>query len=360
VDRRSLLKIIDAFMGSIAVRLLKKATSVSVPASPRKALFIRPGGIGDAVLLVPAVTAFSRAYPEAAVDVLAERRNRDVFKMCPMVSNTYCYDSFRDFGTVLSNTYDIVIDTEQWHRLSAVVARIIGGKMSIGFATNERARMFNSVVQYSHSKYEVDSFLSLLDPLTIDRSEPSLPYLHLPKEAAERAGSALGPLAFQNFITLFPGASVKEKCWGDINFKRLAAELHRKCIPLVVLGNGIEDVKAAEAIVDGTNALNLVGKTTLIETAGVLDRAVLSISGDSGVLHMAIGLGTPTISLFGPSNVLKWAPIMNPHTVLHRGLQCSPCSKFGLTPQCRRGTECMAIPVEHVLHHVVKLWDSSR
>lgn len=103
---------------------------------------------------------------------------------------------------------------------------------------------------------------------------------------------------------------------------------------------GPDDLEDGELIA-GTNGLNLAGKTTLVETAAVIARSSSAVSGDSGVLHLAVGLDVSTVSLFGPGIAAKWSPRGEKHVVLNHNISCSPCTKFGSTPPCPYGARCM-------------------
>ena len=118
-----LMKYLDRVVGRAAVRCFPTA-SAGVARELSNVLIIRPGGIGDAVLLVPAILALKKAFPGVRITILAEKRNGAVFSLCPAVDELLLYDRAADLWTALSGTYDAVIDTEQWHRLSAVVARL--------------------------------------------------------------------------------------------------------------------------------------------------------------------------------------------------------------------------------------------
>jgi ADP-heptose:LPS heptosyltransferase len=126
-------------------------------------------------------------------------------------------------------------------------------------------------------------------------------------------------------------------------------------IPVVVVG-GSEDRRQGEEIVSGGKGLNLTGRTSLSETAAVIQRSVLLLSGDSGILHIAVGLDKPTVSLFGPGRARKWAPRGERHIVINKGLSCAPCTTFGTTPPCPIGAKCMGdITVDEVFNAVTVL-----
>lgn len=347
VSKIEILKRIDSVLGKMAVRLFSVPSQQGTGTS--SFLLIRPGGIGDAVLLAPAIRALRRAYPEATIDLLAERRNSGIFSLAPEVNNVFHYDAPRELMAALRRRYDVVIDTEQWHRLSAVVARLTGAQVSIGFATNERSRLFTHHIPYSQDEYEAISFLNLLMPLAIDK-HAALPvsFLTVPETAKQRVEGLLGDLSGKSFIAIFPGGSIPERRWDTERFKGLAGILNAEGIPVVVVG-GKEDASAGEIIIAGNYGINLAGKTSLVETAAVIEKSALLVSGDSGILHVGVGLGRPTVSLFGPGIAKKWAPQGPRHIVINKNLPCSPCTSFGYTPKCPISAGCMAeITVDEV------------
>jgi ADP-heptose:LPS heptosyltransferase len=350
-----LLKTLDRLVGTVLVYLLPKPR-VAPYLDPRRILFIRPGGIGDAVLLIPAINSLKGRFPESSISVLAEKRNAAIFSFCRAVDQTFRYDSLRDLVHVLNDTYDVIIDTEQWHRLSAVIARLTSAPMRIGFATNERKRLFTHPVSYSHDDHEEDSFFSLVEPFRIAKTHAVIaPFLSLPEDAVVSTAEKLGVIADSRYVVLFPGASIPERRWGNKKFRELALRIHEHGLGVVVVG-GKGDEGAGETITGEGIGHNLAGRTSLAETAVVLTKSSLLVTGDSSVLHIAVALGVPTVSLFGPGIERKWAPTGDYHLVLNRHLSCSPCTRFGYTARCSMGARCLAeIEVDAVEEAVMEL-----
>lgn len=336
----SFIKLLDNYLG----RFLSLALGSQLPGhflEPVKILLIRPGGIGDALLLAAAIDSIKKTYPQICITVLAERRNAAVFPLVPGVDEVFRYDRPCEFFRALRGRYDAVIDTEQWYRLSAVAARLVRAPIKIGFDTNERRRMFTHGIRYDQNAYEPDSFSALLKPLGVDsRQDDGAVTVSLPEQAVIRARQLLQPLGSDAFVAMFPGASIDEKRWGAGRFRLVAKRLSEGGFKVVVVG-GREDRKDGDIIAGGAG-LNLAGRTTLAETAAVIARSRLVVSGDSGVLHLAAGLDIPTVSLFGPSSVAKWAPRGDKHIVLNHFLSCSPCSRFGSIPSCPLDARCIA------------------
>ena len=144
-----LLKKLDAFVGLISASVLSIPLKKESRSPVDSLLLIRPGGIGDAILLAPVIRSLKKIYPSIHITVLAEQRNAGVFPLIPGVDRLLCYDRPRELLQALRRGYAAVIDTEQWYRLSAVVARIASAPVKIGFATNERRRMFTHPVPYA-------------------------------------------------------------------------------------------------------------------------------------------------------------------------------------------------------------------
>ncbi|MDT8317849.1 MAG: glycosyltransferase family 9 protein, partial [bacterium] len=126
-------------------------------------------------------------------------------------------------------------------------------------------------------------------------------------------------------------------------FRELAEKLNGAGYAVAAVG-GKCDFASGDRMTKGlSHAVNLCGSFSLVETAALLERAALLITGDSGILHLAFGVGTGTLSLFGPGNEIKWAPRGRMHQTISGNIDCRPCTKFGDIPACRRNIECMLL-----------------
>jgi len=99
------------------------------------------------------------------------------------------------------------------------------------------------------------------------------------------------------------------------------------------------------------SAVNLSGKTSLHQLAYLMTRMKLFISNDSGPLHLAAAMKTPTIFFYGPETPNLYGPWGESNTVFYKHLECSPCINIYNAKRidCRRGAECVKrITVEEV------------
>jgi lipopolysaccharide heptosyltransferase II len=140
----------------------------------------------------------------------------------------------------------------------------------------------------------------------------------------------------RSFTLLGPGAAHFTKRWPPEYWTALAADLARQDRALVVTGGRAEReigdaiVTAATAAGRGTIAANSAGEFALQETGALLKRAEALIVGDTGVMHMATAVGTPIVTMMGPTVApFGFYPYHANATVLERALYCRPCTPFG-------------------------------
>ncbi|MEQ9619262.1 MAG: glycosyltransferase family 9 protein [Deltaproteobacteria bacterium] len=350
-------------LGCLVAKLMVNPRKESHNGDPR-ILVIRPGGIGDAALLYPALSELRKNFPGSRIDVLAEKRNGGILEGCPFISDLILYD-YRPHETlygVMKRHYDIVIDTEQWHRLTAALSYLTGASVRAGFETNERAELFTLPVKYSESDYEVLSFLNLISAVTgknheFDENEPFIPVDAGGDNALAQSISEFGK-SKKAVAGMFTGATIRERRWGVEKFARLSGELSAEGIGTVIVGGGADERDALrfKEIAGNEHVLDFTGKTSLMETASIISLLNLFVTGDTGLMHVAYGVGTPTVSLFGAGIQGKWAPPGDNHIAINKRVPCSPCTKFGYTPPCPYHVRCLSeITVEEVRESVIEL-----
>jgi lipopolysaccharide heptosyltransferase II len=346
-----LLKAVDAVVGRGLAALLslwpgrKSSQEAAAANPPSRILVIRPGGIGDAVLFVPMLRALRAAWPEAELHLLLERRNRGVLQGTGLADRLHLYDRPGDLLGVVRESFDMVIDTEQFHYLAAVVGRLTGAPRRIGFATNGRRRLLTETVDYDETVYEVHSFLDLAAAATGSRApwDPDAPFYPVTELARQRARERLEPLEGLRRVAIHPGASIPERRWPPERYAELALMLARNEIGIVVLGGPADGQAAAviERALGDRPSVNLATRCSLAEAAAVVEQVDVYVSADSGVLHLAYGVGTPTVHLFGPGVLSKWGPQGKRFVTIRTDAPCSPCTRFGYTPPCNQGMVCM-------------------
>ncbi len=134
-------------------------------------------------------------------------------------------------------------------------------------------------------------------------------------------------------VAFAPGAVGSSKRWPSTAYAELARRLLGDGCAVWVLGGPNEKPLAAE-IVGDSDARDLTGDD-LREAIFALAAASAAVSNDSGLLHVAAALGTPSIGIFGPTSPWHWAPLNPLAAVMQANIEltCRPCHK----PVCRVG-----------------------
>jgi ADP-heptose:LPS heptosyltransferase len=175
--------------------------------------------------------------------------------------------------------------------------------------------------------------------LTLDRNAPErasvLPRIYLTEAESHAAERRLSPISCQGpRVALHPYATHPSKQWPTENWVRLAALLDAQGVNWFVVGRN-------ETPLTNGHERDLTNQTDLRATCALLGRADLLVTGDSGPMHLACGVGTPVVALFGPT-ARAWGfyPAGERDVVLERDMPCRPCSLHG-AGQCAHGFECM-------------------
>jgi ADP-heptose:LPS heptosyltransferase len=169
-------------------------------------------------------------------------------------------------------------------------------------------------------------------------------HVPIPVGAARRMDDFLGEQGMKShdlLVAVNPGAGRANKQWPVEHFCRLADQLgHEPGVKVLVLW-GPDEVHMARRIRDGSSVRAILAPPTdLHELAALLRRAALVVANDTGPLHLAAALGTPSLGLFGPTRAERNGPY-GPHG---RGLQSPDGTMAGLPPEAavRAGLDLLA------------------
>lgn len=321
----------------------------------RRILVIRLSSIGDIILTTPVVEQLGRAFPGAVLDYCTKGPFAPLLEGNPAVSSVYTPESLPP------SRYDLVVDLQNNARSRALLRRIDSG--DVRRYRKENWKKFLLV----HCK--IDRYRGEC-PSVVERYRAPLAGL-LP---SFNASCALYPppeaLAFAGHAV--DGAPVLAVCFGATHYtKRYPAARFAEVIAMVaeampvdvLLLGGKEDVAGAEAILASLPAScrgrvrSFAGKTSLQESAALLQRADAVLTNDTGLMHMASAFARKLIVLFGSSvREFGFLPWGTPYELLEvEGLACRPCSHIG-RGECPKGHfRCMNdIPPGRVASRVIE------
>jgi len=318
---------------------------------PEKILALQFKYFGDAVLMTPALRALRRNFPQGEIHLLVPEEIAPLFQHLTWINRVWAMPRRRGSAS-LRETWPLIraLRRERFDRSvdfasndrGAILSFLIGATRRLGWA--EPGGFFGRKFFYSdrvapennppHESMRLAQLLSgwqipLPDSLEAEiRPDPAL------AEAARKI------LPADDAVICHVASSQQKKEWPTAHwaeFHRLATDAgyqlvfttargEREAALMAGLGKFAPDAKILPAIVE------------LPLFLAVLNRAAAFISGDTGPLHFAAGLGVPTISLFGPTSPARWAPTGMRHRVLTGGV----CQCDGHSAVCQATCHCLA------------------
>jgi heptosyltransferase-2 len=318
--------------------------------------------IGDVVMTLPAVTAIRKKWPRARISILAKPWVAEVYRLSPDVDEIILFEEpgrhtgivgkWRLARELREYRFDCAILLQNAIE-AAILASLAGIPLRAGYNSDGRGVLLTHSVRRIpdiRRVHQIDYYLAMVGAvgcLTADRDvrlSPGADYA----VTAERLFAQYGMDRNRPLIGIAPGAAYgPAKKWFPERFAGVADRLIDDTGAQAVLFGSAGDKESTIAVARSARhpLIDIAGKTNLQEAMAVIARCDLFLSNDSGLMHIAGALGTPTIAIFGSTNPAATSPTGEKSVVIHHDVPCGPCLK----PVCPTDFCCMEmIGVEEV------------
>lgn len=315
----------------------------------RRVLIIRLRSIGDTVLTTPSLIALKRFLPDARIDILLEDW------VAPLLDGFESVDSvitikkgtasrFRTALQMRRNKYDVVFNLHGG-TTGSILTFATGAPLRFGFSHYRypflHTHLLSSPVDYWHREtlHSAEQHLSLLGFAGVpvdDRPRSRLAVTEAARNSMHEKLSARKQRLLSASSTnesaialIHPAAALETKRWRIDNFARVAEFLHEKGLQIVaVAARNESDVlrrlrKESRVPIAGFDDLSLPEITALASEARIF------VGNDSGIAHIAAAVNTPSVIVFGSSNINHWRPWTDaPNEIVYEKLPCQPCAGY--------------------------------
>lgn len=191
-----------------------------------------------------------------------------------------------------------------------------------------------------HQLSEYLELVAMFGPAVADAVYPPLVVPELPDGVA-KLGVERAAAGTVGWLAMAPGAAFgTAKQWAPEQFRKVATWWTAKGGRVVALGTRREAAAVAAALEGVPGGVNLAGKTSLHGLMAVLREVRLVLANDSGIMHLAAGLGRPGVALFGCTNPVATGPLGARWVIVREALGCAPC--FGRTCMLTNG-DCLGL-----------------
>jgi lipopolysaccharide heptosyltransferase II len=312
--------------------------------TPPNVLAVRFSSIGDVLLTTPLLRAIRHRHPDAGITVLTKPAYVPLLSNNPHLTRVIGLDAGRPLTSVAAELraagYTHRLDLHDSLR-SRMLRILVPGR----WGTYPKHRIARALLIYTKRNHYRDPrpvaeryFSSAADLDVTPDGKP--PEFFLGPEARREAAHwlTLARIAQERpMIALAPGAAHATKRWPVEHWRALIVRLVVDGFDVTIVG-GPEDAPLGNALTSaGAGVVSAAGVFGLQGTGAILQQAIAVVSGDTGVGHMATGVGTPVVALFGPTvRPFGFFPYSVRSTVVELALSCRPCTSKG-GPRCPLG-----------------------
>ena len=304
-----------------------------------RVLCVRFSSIGDVLLTTPLLRALKQRHPDGELFFVTKQAMAPLISENPHVSRVIALapgQSVSDLARDLRNlrpTHGLDLHGS----LRSAELRLLVRTRWSGYSKRKLRRTLlitTKIDLYGTPVRVADRYFEAARALDV-RPDGGPVEFFLSQDARDTAGRWLEQRAVPpRFAAIAPGAAHATKRWPLAHWQALIDRLRAGGYGIVAVGGAADRDLAAQL---GPGVANAAGEFSLQETGACLARAAVAISGDTGVMHMACGVGTPVVALFGPTvREFGFFPYTDRARVLEREMDCRPCSAMG-TERCPLG-----------------------
>ena len=336
---------------------------------PRRVLIYRLGSIGDTMVALPALRLIARRFPDAERVLLTGTAPVNGASMAALLAGSDLIHRTLEYrpgerrpaalwrlaSEIRALRADILIYlTEPKGRMAiwrdvaffrvCGIKRIVGAPLARDLAENRR--LPGGELRESEAA-RLARCLAVLGDARLGERESWTPFIP-GRTLAEADGLLDRWNGGSAFVVLAPGARAPAKDWGEANWAALLRRLEEACPGLgLMLVAGPDDRPRIERLMAGCRAPVFGWCGDLGVSMALLRRSSLAIVHDGGPMHIAAGLGVPTVAIFsGHAEPGVWFPAGSNHTVLYHPVPCSGCGLWVCTDH---GGVCLrSITIERV------------
>lgn len=302
-------------------------------------LIIQTASIGDVILATPIIEKLHRFFPGSKIDFLLKKGNESLFEGHPFLNRVICWDKKEAkysriidiLKDIRSERYDRVINVQRFGS-TGLLTCLSNAYYTVGFDKNPFSRFFTRRIKHligngESTPHETERNLSLISSFT-DMSvvKPCLYPSDSDRLATENYKHnpyfCVAPASLW-FTKQFPADS-----WADFLGK---ANRH---FNVYLLGSDSDTSLCEDIIIKSGNkqAVNLAGKLTLLQTAALMQDAVMNFVNDSAPMHLASAVNAPVTAIYCstvPS--FGFGPLSDNSTIVETEtpLSCKPCGLHG-------------------------------
>jgi lipopolysaccharide heptosyltransferase II len=330
-----------------------------------KILIIKLRGIGDVVLSTIIFDSLRKEFPIAEIDYLTEKPSDQILNNFNFINNVLVLDRkstanrIKTANLIRKSKYDLVLDIFS-NPTTAQLTFFSGARYRAGFPYKGRKYAYNLFGPIERGKYHAaELHVEFIKEIGLNIENKKLEYV-LNKSDISFANNYLNQidLSGSSLIGLSPSGGWESKRCTPEKFAEIADKVIEKFDSDLILLWGPEDKNDVDKITKlMKNEAICAPATTINQMAAFISKCDLFIANDSGPMHISTAVGTPTLSIHGPTSPLLQGPYGEQHEWVRLDeLDCIECNLL----ECPKKKECFNdLPVKRILEKVENLFNKN-
>jgi lipopolysaccharide heptosyltransferase II len=313
-------------------RALRKK-KVAEPILPRRFLIASTTGLGDTLWATPAIKALRQTYPDAYIALLTTNLGKQVLETNRHLDDLFIWkwsSALSLFFALRKKKFQTVLVFHTSQRAILPLCFFTKAREIIGTAgINKGLDFILTTACEKKAMHEIERRLEIA-ACAGARTQDSTLELFLTSEDEKKADLFLhrqNVPAYLPLVGIHPGAKDKFKQWDPACFVEVGNRLSQDmgCL-VIVTGNSGEKELVEQIAGQIRGAVPLAGELSVRGLAALMKRMTLVVANDTGPMHLAFAVNTPTVALFGPTDPKSCGPYFAPRaTVIQKPATCSPC-----------------------------------
>ena len=296
------------------------------PEAIRRICVLRPLQLGDLICATPALRALRHGFPQAHIDLIGLPWAREFVARCShLVDGFIAFPGYPGlperepdlrripsfFADVQALEYDLAVQLHGSGGLTNPITSMLGARRMACFVKHGDWRPEQALaIPYPEGRHEVHRLLALVEALGAPAEGDAVEFPVTHGDHLELAVALEGRDLPRSYAVVHPGSRAPERRWPVERFAAVADGLARMGVHVVLTGSD-EEAPLIASLEDAISApaTNLCGRTSIGALAALIARAGLVVSNDTGVSHIAAGVGAPSVVIFLASEPARWAPL---------------------------------------------------
>lgn len=347
----------------------------------KKVLIYAYTGLGNFVLFTPTLRAIKGHLPQANFTLL---HGNDTGCQ-EVVTGSDLFDKYvvvrrdADWWTKLKwiyklhkRKYDLVISEFHNNNLFMVLLTILSGaRYRLGHVTspgwnNDWDWIYNLPVKMKKNQHERGRYLELAYALGIQKQKINKkPFICINSKDKDFDKKFLASYCINDrhkIVSVQFGTSpaTQWKQWSLNKYRKLCDMILKLPNTKVIVHGSPNEVNMINSVAVKMNNRPVIaaGKTSVKQVAVIIKESDLLVCNDSGLMHIAVAVGTPVVAIYGPTDYTRTTPLGDKHTIIRKNLDCSPCFRLNGTEKvenCPYGYKCLnSISADEVFRVVTK------